>query len=272
MLAMVSVALFISEKRYMALRRSYYSICTYMLSIYIYYPGKPDVPDTIAHGESVPHVHDGYFSLRHQSARSRVRALSNASFTTHSSIRSPTTPGPMTSLPSSASSKASWSSILNASASGVRFLMSGQEGSSTPKAQSPTMERSKSFLMVSDIPTRTEGPGIASKIPENTDRKLSPPPSNSIHKHQGTLKSWSEPVAPSSHNLPRSAISFTSAGHQDPNEMVNMWYRPVRKHLLVNIKNTLSEEDNDNECVFRSFKHISADCNIVKGMKVILKQ
>lgn len=36
MLAMVSVALFISEERYMALRRSYYSICTYMLSIYIY--------------------------------------------------------------------------------------------------------------------------------------------------------------------------------------------------------------------------------------------
>ena len=225
------------------------------------FSGKADVSDATTHGGSGLLAHDGYFSLRYQSAGTRVRALSSASFATQSSLRSAPTPGPTASLSSSVSSRASWSSILNASASGVRFLMSGQEGSSTPKAHSSPTERNKSLLMSSDIPLRTEGPGAVPRTPDNPE-KVQFSPLNSTQRHQGTLKSWSEPVVPPSHTSSRIAISFASAGHQDPNEMVGIGLRPSRKHLLANIKTDLTEEDRDDGCIFQQFLCIDTDFNV----------
>ena len=112
------------------------------------------------------------------------------------------------------------------------------------------MERSRSLVIASDAPSRVEASIIDPRTPDNTERVHSPPLS-STQRHQGTLKSWSEPVVPPSHAPSRITISFASAGHQDPNEVVRLGFRPPRKRLLVDIKTDFSESNWDNGYGYR---------------------
>ncbi|KAF8581466.1 hypothetical protein K439DRAFT_1636189 [Ramaria rubella] len=232
MLAMVSIVILISERADKVKYERFAPQASISNTLH-------DAPTPLPH-------HDDYLNLRRQSVKGRTRALSNASFVSQASLRSPTTPGPSTSLSSSASSKASWSSLLNASASSVRFLMSGQEGTSTPKAQNSPIERSKTLPLVADTPPRVEGFGAGPKTPENAERRHSPP-FNSAQRHSGSLKLWSEPLAPPSHGSSRGTTSFVSAGHKDTTEVTNSWGHFPRKHLLVDIRTDFAEIDERRE-------------------------
>jgi hypothetical protein len=112
------------------------------------------------------------------------------------------------------------------------------------------MERSRSLVIAADAQPRLEGSSTGHRTPENLERVISPP-FNGAQRHQGTLKSWSEPVAPSSHAPSRITISFASAGHQDPNEAAGLGFRPPRKRLVMDIKTDLSEDNWDNEYGYR---------------------
>ncbi|KAF8528467.1 hypothetical protein BU17DRAFT_80840 [Hysterangium stoloniferum] len=165
-----------------------------------------------------------YFSLIHRLPTStRLQASSNSSPVSQLlQSRSPT--APETSLSPSAS-RSSWSSIAN----GVRFLVGGQDGALTPKPHNSPIERSRTLPVVTEGPPRVEGFSAGPKTPESTEKVYSPP-FPSTQRAIGSLKSWSEPIAPLSHAPSRITISFSSVGHQQGQLEANTpWPRSVKK-------------------------------------------
>ncbi|KIJ56276.1 hypothetical protein M422DRAFT_219410 [Sphaerobolus stellatus SS14] len=236
MLAMISIALFASEK-----------ILKHMGTM-----GPAPVLRTYVN--TLPR--QDYFSVRRVPGRTRLRASSTASHISQSSPTSPMTPAPSTALSSSTSSRSSWSSLAN----GVRFLVGGQEGSLTPKPQSSPVQKTRTLPFMGESSLSKDEFSLGPKTPENIEKKSSPP-SRGSQKQGITLKSWSEPVGSSSQTPPtRVSVSFASAGNnsrQTTPELPSPWPHVPPRRLAIHFHGE-SEEDHvvGNEFFAKLSEHV----------------